>query len=155
MLAPSLEFAFRIRLDFPPGPRLRFEIPAGGVRGFVPLVGGEITGPRLSGRAVPNSGGDWPLVWRNGVIEFNAHYLLEASDGTPIYVRNRGFAHASPETQAKIDRGEPVDPRDNYFRLAPVFETPTGSHEWMTRTVFIGYGEKHAMHSVFDYFAVL
>ena len=152
---PSLEFAFRVRLDFPQGPRLRFEIPSGGVRGFVSLAGGEITGPRLTGRAVPNSGGDWPLIWRNGVIEFNAHYLLEASDGTPIYVRNRGYAHAPPEVQERINRGETVDPSANYFRLAPVFETPPGPHDWMTRTVFVGSGEKHANHSVFDYYAVL
>ena len=155
MNQPTLQFAFRVRLDFEPGPRLRFNIPAGGVRGFVSLIGGEITGPRLTGRAVPHSGGDWPLIWPNGVIEFNAHYLLEAADGTPIYVRNRGFAHAAPEVQARINRGEPVNPAENYCRLAPVFETPPGPHDWMTRTVFVGYGEKHAAHTFFDYFEVL
>lgn len=112
-------------------------------------------GPRLTGRAVPYSGGDWPLIWPNGVIEFNAHYLLEASDGTPTYVRNRGFAHAPPDVQARLNRGEPVDPAQNYCRLAPRFETPPGVHDWMTRTVFVGYGEKHAVHTFFDYYAVL
>jgi len=154
---PGLAFAFRIVLEFDSGPRLRFEpaFKGGGRRGFVAVKGGSIEGPRLQGRVLPQSGGDWPRLWQSGLVEFEAHYLLEAADGTPIYVRNRGFAHASSQTQAKIDRGEPVDPRENYFRLAPVFETPAGPHDWMTRTVFVGYGEKHAMHSVFDYYAVL
>ncbi|MDB5704259.1 MAG: hypothetical protein JWN66_1375, partial [Sphingomonas bacterium] len=56
--------------------------------------------------------------------------------------------------QARIDRGEPVDPAENYFRLSPVFETAPGPHDWLTRTVFIGLGEKQADHSIFDFFAV-
>nr|WP_299907200.1 DUF3237 family protein [Sphingomonas bacterium] len=53
-----------------------------------------------------------------------------------------------------MDRGEPVDPAENYFRLSPVFETAPGPHDWLTRTVFIGLGEKQADHSIFDFFAV-
>ena len=93
----GLSFAFRILLEFDAGPRLRFE-PAfqSGRRGFVAVQGGSIEGPRLSGRVLPRSGGDWPRLWHSGLVEFEAHYLLEAADGTPIYIHNRGLAYADP-----------------------------------------------------------
>jgi hypothetical protein len=154
MNRPELEFAFRVRLEFPPGPRIRFPVRGGEQRGFVCVSGGTVEGPLLSGRVEPGSGGDWPLIRSDGAIAFDARYLIRAEDGTLIQVFNRGFAHAPPEVQARLERGEPADPRDNYFRLAPMFETGPGPHEWLTRTVFVGFGEKHPHHSLFDFFAV-
>jgi hypothetical protein len=156
MLTPHLEFAFSVRVDFPPGPRLRFPLRAGESRGFVSILGGEVTGPRLEGEVVPGSGGDWPLFRADGVVVFDARYLLRARDGGLIQVTNRGFARAAtPEVQQKIDRGEEVDPASNYFRLSPIFETSPGPHDWLGRSVIVGSGEKHADHSLFNYFVVL
>lgn len=154
MNTPDLEFAFRVTLQFPPGPRVRFPIRGGEVRGFVSVAGGQVSGPKLNGEVVPGSGGDWPLIRSDGVIAFDARYLIRAEDGTIIQVFNRGYAHASAEVQGRIERGEPVDPRDNYFRLAPTFEASPGPHDWLTRTVFVGFGEKQAEQSIFDFFAV-
>lgn len=152
---PGLSYAFRIQLQFDAGPRLRFE-PAylAGRRGYVGVQGGEITGPRLQGRVLPQSGGDWPRLWPSGLIEFEAHYLLEASDGTPIYIHNRGLAYSSPEVLARIEAGAAVDPADTYCRVTPRFEVPAGPHEWLARTLFVGKGERRGAHSVFDYYAV-
>ena len=152
---PGLAFAFRIILEFDAGPRLRFE-PAfqAGRRGFVPVQGGSIEGPRLTGRVLPQSGGDWPRLWHSGLVEFEAHYLLEASDGTPIYIHNRGLAYASPETLARIEAGQSVAADASYCRITPRFEVPAGPHEWLARTVFIGTGERRGAQSVFDYYAV-
>jgi hypothetical protein len=154
MNTPILEFAFRVRLDFPEGPRIRFPVRGGDSRGFVPVAGGTVAGPRLTGVVVPDSGGDWPLIRADGVIAFDARYLIRAEDGALIQVFNRGYAHAPDEIQQRIDRGEAVDAADNYFRLSPVFETALGPHEWLSRTVFVGFGEKHAHHSFFDFFLV-
>jgi hypothetical protein len=154
MNTPALEFAFRVRLEFPPGPRFRLPIRGGEQRGFVSVLRGEVAGPLLQGEVVAGSGGDWPLIRSDGVIAFDARYLIRAQDGTLIQVFNRGFAHASREVQARLERGEQVDPADNYFRLAPSFETAPGPHDWLTRTVFVGLGEKHQDHSTFDFFAV-
>ncbi|NOW47972.1 hypothetical protein FHW96_004156 [Novosphingobium sp. SG751A] len=154
IFTPPLEFAFRIRLDFPPGARSRFALPGGTLRGYVPVIGGTVTGPRLNGTVIAHSGGDWPLIRPDGVIAFDARYLIHAEDGTPIQVFNRGYAHAPAHIQARIEAGEPIDPADNYFRISPVFEAPGGPHDWLTRTVFAGTGEKHADHSFFDVFAV-
>jgi hypothetical protein len=152
---PGLSFAFRMTLEFDAGPRLRFE-PAfqGGRRGFVAVQGGSIEGPRLHGRVLPQSGGDWPRLWQSGLVEFEAHYQLEASDGTPIYIHNRGLAYAAPEVQARIEAGSPVEPGETYCRVTPRFEVPAGPHDWMSRTIFVGTGERRGAKSVFDYYAV-
>ncbi|HWW64063.1 MAG TPA: DUF3237 domain-containing protein [Sphingomonadaceae bacterium] len=154
MRAPALDFAFRIRLEFGSGPRLRFDPAyAGFTRGFVSVLGGTIEGPRLNGRVVSQSGGDWPKLWKSGLVEFEAHYILEADDGTPLYIHNRGIAYAGPEALAALERGE--QPAETpYCRITPRFEAPPGPHEWMTRTVFVGTGERRGDHSVFDYYSV-
>jgi hypothetical protein len=152
---PGLQFAFRIVLQFDSGPRLRFE-PAhrAGRRGHVAVQGGQISGPRLQGRVVPLSGGDWPLFWPGGLVDFEAHYQLEAADGTPIYIHNRGIAWSSPEVLARIEAGQAVAPHETYCRITPRFEVPAGPHEWLGRTMFVGTGERRGAHSVFDYYAV-
>jgi hypothetical protein len=152
MTTAKLDFAFRVRLDFPAGPRLRFPVRGGETRGFVAVAGGTVTGPRLEGEVIAGSGGDWPLFRSDGVVAFDARYLIRAGDGTIIQVFNRGYAHAPAEVQARIDRGEPVDPADNVFRLSPLFETAAGPHDWLTRSVLVGYGEKQADHSIFDFY---
>lgn len=151
---PGLDFAFRIRMDFPPGDRQRFQ-PDGKAfrRGFVPVAGGLIDGPMLTGRVVSGSGGDWPRLWQSGLIEFEAHYMLEADDGTPIYIHNRGIACASPDMMAAVERGE--QPFDTpYCRISPRFEAPAGPHSWLNRRMFVGTGERRGDSSVFEYYAI-
>ena len=154
-MLPALELAFHIRLDFEDGPRTRFT-PGGTqfTRGFVGLAGGEVTGPRLTGRVVPHSGGDWPRIWSSGLVEFEAHYMLEAADGTPIYIHNRGIAWSGPDALARIEAGEAVDPGDTYCRITPRFEAPAGPHDWLNRTIFVGTAERRGASTFFDYYAV-
>lgn len=150
---PKLEYVFQIRVNF--ASRIHVgPLPSGVRRGFTPTSGGEISGPRLQGRVVPNSGGDYASWWPNGVVEFNAQYMLEASDGTLIVLKNRGFRHAAPDVLKKMEALEPVDPSDYYMRIAPVFEAPVGPHDWLGRHVFVGAADRRADHSVFRYFLV-
>lgn len=155
LYTPRLELAFHVRLDFTAGPRTRF-IPAAKqfTRGFVGLAGGEISGPQLSGRVVPGSGGDWPRIWSSGLIEFEAHYMLEADDGAPIYVHNRGIAWSNPDVLSRIEAGQSVASEDNYVRISPRFEAPDGPHAWLGRTIFVGTAERRGQSTFFDYYAV-
>jgi hypothetical protein len=155
MIVPSLDLAFHVRLDFVPGPRTRFA-PAFTrfTRGFVALAGGEVSGPRLVGRVVPGSGGDWPRMWEAGLIEFEAHYMLEANDGTAIYIQNRGLAYSDPAALARVEAGETVDPAATYCRITPRLEAPAGPHEWLNRTIFVGTAERRGDSTFFDYYAV-
>jgi hypothetical protein len=69
-------------------------LPGGGSQGYT-SVGADclVSGPRLNGRLVDFSGADWPLVRSDGVVELNAHYMIEADDGARIYIRNQGYVH--------------------------------------------------------------
>ncbi|HEY4773704.1 MAG TPA: DUF3237 family protein, partial [Xanthobacteraceae bacterium] len=150
-ITPRLEFVFRIRMEL--GTRQKFgPLPQGGLRGFVAAAGGTIDGPRLKGRVVPHSGGDWALYRPDHAVAFDARYMLEADDGTMIYMKNRGYRHAPPEIAARMEALDPVDPADYYMRVAPTFETPAGKHDWQMRTVIVGSAQRSADHSIFDYY---
>lgn len=144
----DLEYVFQVRIDF--AERVRFTSPVG-KRVYVPAVSGEIWGPWLQGRVVPRSGADYA-----GAYGLNAHYMFEASDGSPIYIHNRGYLYRTD--------GEPTnsgDPSwdgdaDFYFRVSPTFDAPIGPHDWLTRTLIVGTGQRHASpdHTIFTYYAV-
>jgi hypothetical protein len=151
---PTLEFVFQTRVRFASRNQVGV-LPNGVRRGYTPTSGGEITGPRLQGRVVPNSGGDFASWWPNGVVEFDARYMLEAADGSLIVIKNRGFRHAPTDVLKRMEAFEPVDHSEYYMRVAPTFEAPVGPHDWLTRTVFVGSAERYVDHSIFRYFAVL
>ena len=146
------EHVFDIRIDF--ADRWRFgPIGGAGEQGYTSVGAGTITGPRLNGRVLPHSGADWAYVRPDGVIELNAHYMLEADDGTLIYVYNRGYV-----VPAKRKPGEDnVFLQPSYFRCTPTFKAPDGPHGWLSRTVIIGGGVRHTNpdHSVFNYYALV
>jgi hypothetical protein len=168
-LAPvRLEFAFRVRIFFELRQRFEPTTPMGG-RVYVPAVRGDISGPRLQGRVVPHSGADWARGRADGAAELNAHYMLEASDGTPIYINNRGFVYGrdekgmplkqKPPTQAGPSAGAATSwtiAPDTYFFCLPAFDAPVGPHDWLTRHVFIGRGRRVPApdHTCFDYYLV-
>ena len=145
----KLEYVFQIRLDF--SERVSFQTPPGR-RAYVPAVSGVIEGPRLQGIVVPHSGADFAA---NGHL--NAHYMLRASDGAMIYIHNTGYLY--PVDGKPIDRNDPSwgGDREFYFRITPVFDTPIGPHDWLTRTIIVGTGKRHANpdYTLFTYYAVL
>jgi uncharacterized protein DUF3237 len=165
---PALKFAFRVRLFFKERIRFQPTTPNGG-RVYVPPAGGDITGPMLQGKVVPYSGADWARRHLDGAAELNAHYMLEASDGAPIYVHNRGFLYgrdadgrptlgdAAQENQKEANPDGTTRWRiadDTYFICIPAFDAPVGPHDWLTRNVIIGRGRRIPApdHTVFDYY---
>lgn len=153
--APQFDFAFTIsiRLSKPywvaPGAR-------GDLRAAIYAAQGTVEGPRLNGRVVPMSGGDFPLTRPNGVIDFDARYLLEADDGAIIYLENRGFRWArSDEAADRMRRNAPLSFGDYYMRVTPRFDAPAGSHDWLSKHVFVGVAEKVPGANRIHYFVVL
>lgn len=145
-----LEHIFDVRMEF--HERHVFGPVSGGAKqGYVSVKGGIVEGPRLNGKVLDYSGADWGTVRTDGVVELNAHYMLQANDGTLIYIRNQGYVYGTTPAQA----GAP--PRHGYFRCTPYFRAPEGPHDWLNRTVVIGGGERKSNpdHSVFRYYAVL
>jgi hypothetical protein len=142
-----LEHVFDIEVLFGDDRTIFGPLPGGGSQGYTPAIGGTIKGPRLTGKVVPNSGADYALVRDDGTIELQAHYLLEADDGTLIYIQNRGYLVRAPAGAAQ----------PSYFRLTPYFRVPQGPHDWLTRTVIVGGGERRSDpdRSLFRYYALL
>ena len=151
---PKLEHAFTITIELA---GLQWVRPTamGATRAAVYAASGKIEGPRLNGRVIPMSGGDFPLMRPNGILDFDARYLLEADDGAVIYMQNRGYRWGSPDAMAKMSNNEPVDPGEYYMRVSPKFEAPEGPHEWMGRHVFVGSAEKIPNANRIHYFVVL
>lgn len=138
---PRLEFAFTVKISLD---RAYWVKPPdiGCVRAGIYLKDGTFEGPNIRGIVIPNSGADWPLVRPNGVIDFDARYMLQEEDGTVIYLQNRGFRWGPQAVMEAMARNEPVDHGSYYFRTSPKFEAPEGKHDWVNRHIFIGVGEK-------------
>ncbi len=135
--APELELLARlvVRVAEP----MEIGDVGGGRRRLIPILGGEVLGPRLKGVVEPG-GADFQLVRPDSVAELDARYVLRLDDGTPVYVTNRALRRASPEVTERLMRGEPVDPSQVYFRCLPSFEVADGPWRWLAQYLFVGTG---------------
>ena len=137
---PELSLAIEARAQV--GPPLDLGSITAGRRRIIPILGGTFEGSGIRGRILPG-GADWQIVRSDGVAELDTRYTLETDDGKLIYVQNAGIRHASPEVTAKLMKGEPVDPSLVYFRTVPKFETSAPELAWLTRSIFVGTGERY------------
>ena len=156
----KLEFAMEVRLKFTRVQSIPL-MPSGGMRSAVYVDEGTFEGPRLKGRAVPNSGGDYALFRPDDVAAFDARYMLEEEDGTLILIHNRGYLWGrQADTMDRLRAwafggGPPVPHSDYYLRAFPTFEVSTGKHDWLTKHVFIGIGERLPDGNRVRYYALL
>lgn len=153
--------------DFPAPPPLRpfariaVEVDAvvslgpapGGERRYVPLTGGTVEGPGLSGR-VRSGGVDWQLARDDGVLEIAAHYVIETPDGALVEVQSTGMRHGPPEVMARLAAGEDVPPELYWFRT--VVRMTTGSPRWahLNRSLAIASGRREARRVMLDLWLV-
>jgi hypothetical protein len=147
---------FDVRIDF--HERHVFGPVSGGAKqGYTSVKTGLVEGPRLNGKVVDYSGADWALVRTDGVVELNAHYLLQADDGALIYIKNLGYVYGAAPAQPGAAGAPAAAARASYFRCTPYFRAPEGPHDWLNRTVIVGGGERKTNpdHSIFRYYAVL
>jgi hypothetical protein len=115
---PRLDFAMEVRLTFPRVQTI-VNTPMGGNRSAVYVDGGTFEGPRIKGKAVPGSGGDYAYFRPDDVAVFDARYMLEEEDGTLILLNNRGFLWGrKPDTMQRL--------RDWAFQ---------GGAPWSSRTI--------------------
>lgn len=120
---PALEFAFEETVT------LKKAIPVGmtalGKRNIIPITGGTIKGPNISGTVMPG-GWDWQLTRADGCTQISADYMLRTDDGVVINVVNKGVICP------------PKDGKPAAVRTQPVFEPPLGKYEWLGQSVFVG-----------------
>ena len=135
--APTLELVARltVRVAAP----LEIGQVGAGRRRVIPILGGDVLGPRLRG-SVERGGADYQLVRSDNVAELDARYVIRLDDETPVYVTNRALRRASPAVTEQLVRGEAVDPALVYFRCAPSFEVQDGPWRWLAENLFVGTG---------------
>jgi hypothetical protein len=141
--APELQLTLEIRAQ------VGAPIEIGSVdhrrRRIVPIIGGTFEGRgdlKTRGRVLPG-GSDAQIVHDDGLTEADAQYVLESDRGHLVFVRNRGLRHAPADVMAKLLAGERVDPALVYFRTVPTFETSAPELQLLTRSVFVGSGERY------------
>lgn len=158
--SPKFEFAFEIAIEFSRAEVIA-DMPAGFGRGFIAADRGTISGPRLNGRVLPGTGGDYSAFRPDGVLQCDARYMLEAEDGTRILMHNRGLLWGRhPDTMDRMQdwmflSGPEVPFEDFYLRSSPMFEVSKGPYEWMMRHVFIGIGQRQRFGNKIRYYAIV
>jgi hypothetical protein len=154
LFKPELEYAFSVTLVLDKAMYLR-PTTMGATRVAVYVAEGSFEGPAIRGRVLPHSGADWALARPDGVLDFDARYMLEVDDGTLIYLQNRGFRWGTPEMMQRMVDKQEVAPSDYYMRVSPKFDVPQGKHDWLARHVFVGIGEKIPSGNRIHYYKVL
>ena len=135
----GLEHVFTVQVAV--APPLVIGESSRGLRRIIPILGGQVDGPRLRGEVL-SGGADWQYVRPDGVLQLTARYTLRIEDGALVQVVNRGLRHGSPEVMERMFRGEAVDASEYYFRSAAEFEAPRGPHEWLNKGIFVGLAER-------------
>ncbi|PWY69425.1 cytochrome P450 [Aspergillus eucalypticola CBS 122712] len=117
--APELSFLYTAYVECEsslmssPGPH--------GVRRTIPIVGGNFTGPNLSGKIL-DVGADWGLVDpQTGIFSADTRYNFRTDDGENIFLQTSG--PKSPSGQ---------------LHLRLVFETGSRKYYWLNNVVAIG-----------------
>ena len=117
------------------------QTPAG-LRRMIPITGGVVTGPRLSGKVLAG-GADFQLILGGGTqAHLDARYVIELDDGSRVFVQNTALRFTSAENAQRIVRGEPVNPAEVYFRCQPRLEATAPQWAWLNESQFIGSGRR-------------
>jgi len=149
--APELALAFEAVVQV--GPPMEIGSGPHGVRRIVPILGGSFEGPGIKGRVL-GGGADWQIIRADGFSELDSRYTLETETGDLIYVQNRGIRRAAPDIMRKLLAGEAVQPSQVYFVTTPAFETAAPRLQWLTRSMFIGVGERQPLTVVMRFWRV-
>jgi hypothetical protein len=113
-----------------------------GLRRMIPITGGTVTGPRVNGKVLAG-GADFQLILGGGTqAHLDARYVIELNDGSRVFVQNTALRVASLENSQRIMNGQPVNPKEVYFRCQPKLEATTPEWAWLSESQFIGVGRR-------------
>jgi hypothetical protein len=118
------------------------------------VAGGTFVGERLRGTVLPG-GADWIMVRGDGSTTLDVRLVLETDDKALIGMTYRGMRHGPAAVMERVNRGEPVDPSEYYFRTAVAFETAAAKYDWLNRIIAVGTGRRPPEGPVYDVFEVL
>lgn len=136
---PSLEFFARI--DVRVGEPVEVGETSEGVRRVIPIVGGTVSGPGISG-TVLNAGADFQLISSETLTELEAKYAVETDEGERIYISNLGIRSGDPADIARLVRGEAVDPALIYFMTTPRLRSGSPRWRFLDERLFVARGRR-------------
>lgn len=148
---PGLEFLAHVEVEL--GELLDLGVTDAGHRRIVPIVGGTVTGDRVSGVVLPG-GADWQVVQPDGAVVVDTRYTWRTDDGALLHIRTGGVRAGPPEVLDALARGEDVDPASYYFRVAATFETSAPRYSWMARVLTVAVARRRASAVVYDAYTV-
>jgi hypothetical protein len=142
-------FSYRLQLA---APRVIGPVP-GDVRIDFPIIGGEITGPRLTG-TVSAGGADFGTLRTDGVFLVDVRGALQSSDGALIEITYTGVMDLGPDGYRRFLEGEAPDTAQ--VRATPRFRTAHPDYEWLNRVqcVSIGVASPATPEVLFDVYAL-
>jgi Protein of unknown function (DUF3237) len=79
-----------------------------GERRIIDVLGGAVTGDRLSGELLPG-GADFQLGRPDGVADIDVRATLRATGGDLVYLTGKGMRHGPESVLRRIAAGEQVD----------------------------------------------
>jgi hypothetical protein len=149
---PGLELI--VRLDATLDDPIDLGITPQGHRRVVPITGGRLNGPRLTGEILPG-GADWQIVHPDGWVSVEARYTARSDDGVPISVVSRGLRHGPREVMQRLLAGERTDPREYRFRTAITFEVEEASPQgWLNHVLAVSSAIRDPAAVHIDVYAV-
>lgn len=149
--APALEHVCDLSVELNPIQELGQG--RSGQRRIVPIVGGTVKGPKLTG-TILNVGADWQTVFNDNLAELDTRYAMQTDDGAVIEIINYGYRHGPSEIIAAIARGEEVSPHHYYMRTHARLETGDSRYAWVNKTLFVGTGARLKQEVVLSLFAI-
>ena len=153
----ATEFLFRIVIET--STPLRVPGMPDGDLVVVPIAGGTVTGPGLTG-TVAQGGGDLSTVTASGQTQLDCSLLILPEDDPdhPIRMSYTGIsvrtATAAPPPPRAI--GAPHDPGEAYFRITPRFKTDAPRHAALNGLLAVGVGcHREKSGPIYDVYRVL
>lgn len=111
-----------------------------GLRMVATVTSGAVTGDRLNGDIIGPSA-DWIRVGGDGFGRLDVRLQIRTDEGALIYVTYEGLLELNPAVVTALgDRSLDTEWDEQYFRIAPVFETGANRYEWLQRSLFVGQG---------------
>lgn len=124
-----------------------------GERRYVPLLGGTVTGPELTGH-IEAGGVDWQINRSDGALEIAAHYVIVTADEARIEVHSSGLRHGPAEVLARLAAGEDVPADQYFFRTLMRFTTGAAAWAHLNKTMAVAVGQRQARQVILDVYRI-